>query len=462
MDNLDVMQVPIISLLSSSSNNTSSGQSALPKTINKIVRKKLYKRTTTRASPNSSSLRRSSSSKPSPPRRSRRHRWRSLCYKDGARSSLRGIFSRRNSRKASSSTDTTPSSTRSSLVDKANGSTSPNSSTRVQFSTPNGGSPNTPQSAQNMTIIESDDDHDDESPDPIRDSPSYGRQSNRRDVSFGTTIPASSPSSLYPELPTETPTNFVPYHPKTRDDTTTDDRLIHKLRKGPKGEVRNGKLAHVYTASMEGETGYVKIGWAEDIEKRIAELNSPRQRGTIHNEADTTPGAQSKFMNAFYAEQIIHLELYNSRRLAVERNETEWFEIPTKEAHEVCRKWRDWFILCEPYDDKQQLKEFWRQRMDRMSTRDPYNPNKHARLHERWTTFLNPSWWDKTSYQIQVTWRTICSWWVWISQNYPIILTLIGIIFWSSYGVVSFLLCISGVLVMWAGLSRVTNEEGRS
>lgn len=332
----------------------------------------------------------------------------------------------------------------------------------MQTSTPNRESPHTTQSEQDKIIIDSDDD-DNESPvtpSPIRNSPSYGRMSRRRDASLSATTVASS--SLYPELPTETSTNFKPYWPETKEDSTIDTELIDKLREGPKGEVRNSELGRVYTAAMEGENGHVKIGWTKQgVQRRMNGLNSPRSNEKVYHLVDKTPGAQSRFLNAFHAEQIIHLELYNLRRVEIGRNQKEWFEMDMKEAHQVCHKWRNWFMKWKPYDENQQLKEFWREHLDLMGTEDAYNADKHGCLHERWTAFLNPSWWDKTSYKIRVTWRTIHQWWTWICENYPIIITLLGIVFWVSYGVVSFLLCIFTVLVIWAGLSRGKNEEGR-
>jgi hypothetical protein len=254
----------------------------------------------------------------------------------------------------------------------------------------------------------------------------------------------------------------VRHHPKTKDDSTIDRDLIHKLRTGPKGEVKNSKLGYVYTAVMKGETGHVKIGYTEqEIEQRMTGLNSPKEYERIYDEPDTTtPGAQSTLHNAYFAEQIIHLELYNFRRKAVvARNQTEWFETSIKEAHRVCHKWRKWLIQYKPYDENQQLTEFWTERLGLMSENDPYDVAKHGCLHDRWMDFLNPSWWDKTSYEILITRRKIHEWWTWICENYKLILTLIGIVSWASYGVVSFLLFISIVLVVWAGLSRTTKEE---
>lgn len=465
MDGLDVIQVPTLSLLSFSSNNTSSGQSALPKPINKVVKKKLYKRTTARTSPNSSSLHRSSSSKSSSPYRNRRYKRRTLYHKDGAKPSLGGFFNRRKPRE---STATTPSSTKSvvsPVAGTANRSISTSSSTRVQISTPDRESAYTPQSEGNPIIIGSDDDDNENpiTPSPIRDSPLYGRKSRRRDANSSATTVASS-SSLYPELPTGTSTNFVRYHSEAKDDSTIDRKLIDKLWKGPKGDVRNSTLGQVYTAAMEGEDGYVKIGWTEqEITQRMTGLNSPRRSGRIYDVADTlTPGAQSRLFNGYYAEQIIHLELYNFRRRAVDRNQTEWFEIGMGEAHQVCHKWRKWFIQCQPYDENRQLTEFWRKRLYQMETWNPYNAAKHGSLHDRWSVFLNPSWSDKTSYEVLVTWRKICKWWTWICKNYSMILTLLGIIIWASKGVASFLQYVSLVLLVWTGVSTAKKDDKRS
>lgn len=463
MDSLDVIQVPTLSLLSSSGNNTSSGQSALPKTINKIVKKKLYKRTTTRTSPTSSSLRRSSSGKSSSPYRNRRHKWGTL-YPDGAKTSLGNFFNRRKSRK---SIDTTPSSRRSVVLPvagPANRSTSTSSSTQGQISTPDRKSPYTPHSEQDATIIESEDDDNENSitPSPIRDSPLYGRKPRRRNANPSTATVASS-SSLYPRLPTGTSTNFVRYHSEPKDDSTIDTDMIGKLREGPKGEVMNHKPGQVYTAAMEGEDSHLKIGFTRNIDKRMIELNSTKKHARIYNVADTTtPGAQSRLFNGYHAEQIIHLELYNFRRIAIVRQETEWFEIGKEEAHQVCHKWRKWLMQCAPYDENQQLTEFWRERLYLMETYNPYNASKHGCLHKRWMEFLSPTWWDKTSYEILIAWRKISNWWTWIFKNYPIIATLLGIVFWASNGVMSFLLCISLVLVVWAGVATAKEEDKRS
>lgn len=469
MDSLDVIQAPTLSLLSSSSNNTSSGPSGLPKTINKIVRKKLYKRITTRISPKSSSPRRPSSSRSPPPYRNWRQRRRTLYHKDGANPSLGSFFIRRKSQRSSLSTDTSLSSTRSvslpvtSTTDRSL-NTSP--STHRQRSNFTGELPHTPQSEYYPIIIESDDDDDDRNPvtpSPIRDSPSYGREPRRQHASSRATTP--EPPMLYPELPSDTSTDFVRYHRETKHDSTIDCDLIHKLRKGPKGETKNRKLGQVYTAAMEGEHNHVKIGWTEQsVEHRMRGLNSPLRHARIYNVSDTTPGAQRRLVNCYYAEQIIHLELYNSRRTAtvLKQGKGEWFEIDMKEAQRVCRKWRKWLIECKPYGENQELTEFWTRRLYIMEQCDAYDAAIHGCLHERWMAFLNPTWWDKTSYKISITWRKISQWWTWFCDNYRIIALLLGIVFWASNGAVSFLLYISIILVASAGLSTTTKEEKRS
>lgn len=444
MESLDVLQVPTLSLLSSSSNNTSSGQSALSQRISGIVRKKLYRRTARRLFPTSPSLRRSSSSKSSPPYKSRRHKQRPLYTTRRSREST-------NAKSSSSRSGVSP-------LDTANRSTSTNSSTGGPVSTVNRQSPGTPRSGQNFIVIESDDDEDiyPVTPSPIRDSPLYRRRSRRRDAILSATTPTPSAVS-YPELPTETSTTFVRYHPGPMDDTTIDSKLIHMLRKGPTGDCWNYKLGKVYTAVMEGEPGFVKIGWTEqDISERIAGLNSPASNGRIKNAPDTTPGAQSSLYNGYFAERIIQRELYNFRRKAVDLDQTEWFEIDEKEAHRVCHKWRVWLMQEQPYDENRKLKEFWRDRLYLLETQDSYEAGNHRCLHERWMKFLNPSWWDRRSYEVLSAQRKISNYLKWIRENFQMILFLVGIVLWVSCPIVIFLGYISVVWVVWTGLSTTT------
>lgn len=482
MDNLDVLQVPTSSLLSSSGNNTSSGCSTLPKTINRIVRRKLYNRTTRQTSPSSSSPRRSSSSRSSPPFKNWRHKWRLQYRRDGATSSLGDFSDRRRYQRRSSSTTGSVTSPR---VGTANRSLSTNSLPPGQSSIFTGESPRTPQSKNHPIVIESDDDDDETNPftpSPIRNSPSYGREHRQRRASSSAATLTLTVS--YPVLPletsteferrnsetsaelerrsSETSTKFERYHPDTLDDSTIDTDLIQKLRKGPKAEKNNGKLAQLYTAQMEGEDGHVKIGWTEQgIQRRMKGLNSPSGHPKINYVPDRTPGGQSRFRNSFFAEQIIHLELRNFRRnlVSTSQSQGEWFEIDKEEAHRVCRKWRKWLIDYKPYGENHELTGFWERRLDHMDQNDPYDALEHGSLHERWTAILNPSWWDKTSYIILITCENCLQWLTWIRDNFQIIALLIGIILWASKGSVWFLLCIFIVSVGQAGVSTTPKQK---
>ena len=188
-------------------------------------------------------------------------------------------------------------------------------------------------------------------------------------------------------------------------------------------------------------------------------LNSPSGHPKINDVPDTTPGGQSRFRNSFFAEQIIRLELRNFRRTLVSRGQGEWFEIDKEEAHRVCRKWRKWFIECNPYGENHELTEFWSRRLCYMSKKDPYDALKHGSLHERWTAFLTPSWWDNTSYIILITLENCLQWLTWIRDNFQIIALLIGIILWASKGSVWFLLCIFIVSVGQAGVPTTPKQK---
>ncbi|EED14621.1 hypothetical protein TSTA_041000 [Talaromyces stipitatus ATCC 10500] len=441
MDNLDVIQFPTLTVLSSSSNNQSSDTSNLPKTIKKTVRKKLYKRTIRRSSSSSSSPRRSSTRKSSPPFTNRRHKWSILQYKEGKNWSFKG-----RSRKAVPESDTTPSSA------KIPTPYTPRLTSSVSY----GESLSAPQSTQSPIVIDSEHDEDPLTPSPIRNSPLYGRRTRRQNISFRGRARSSS-SVLYRDLPTETPkAHFMPLYPELRDDTTTDMRLIERILKGPTAEQRDRKRGLLYTAGLEGETRYIKIGYTDgDLQTRMNALSSPRKTGTVYSINDLTPGGQSRFLNSHHAEQIIHLELYNRRHRFIEKNQCEWFKLEIEEAHRVCRKWRNWFRYWEPYDEKQQLKEFWRERITRIQARDPYDAAKHGSLHQRWNRVLNPT-------RVGIVWRTLHRWQTWLREQYLFIsaVLVLASLAIHVYGVLTFILWIVGPagFVVWI---TETNNHGK-
>ncbi|OKL58301.1 hypothetical protein UA08_06456 [Talaromyces atroroseus] len=407
-----MIEPPAFNFLSLGNGNSDRlSSSIVPHPLRRFANKKLYGRISNRH--------RSKLNKPSPSRSSNRQRlqkWHSIYSRAKRGSPARNSVSGRRLCNTQSWTETSPN--RPELEASS-------------FSLSSSLLPSTParksQWESNISLDENENGigRDSQTPSPIRNSPSYGRRTRRRDDSSRNKSHATSPvrefqSNPQPSSNTETCVRFEKYDSAGKDDTTIDVELMEKLRSGPKGQRYNKTLGAIYVKTLELQefNGYVKIGYTgRSMKSRDSDVSPKGKNGTVKDEVDVTPGAQSRFLNAYHAEQIVHLELHNHRYNLIDFDKgkeyvrTEWFMVDVDEAHRIIDKWRQWLIREKPYYDNGKLTEFWNMRISQKNSHDAYKKTRHKSLHERWNSLLNPTWWERTHYKLVVGWGIIWMCW---------------------------------------------------
>lgn len=412
MDGFYIIRVPTFVLLPSSSATTKG--TTLPRTISRITRKRLYRRLPKRSFSGSFWFGQSSPRKASSPSRRRRLKLR---LKDSVRSSP-------TTNKPSPYKSPSPSPSPSCISTPVRPISK--SARQELLSHPLG-------TSRSFPSISSEDNHKNfysaeqinvSTPLSLGDSPST---ENRELFNGGQGVKRRL---FYSNSEPTTTARFSKYSEKQLDDKTIDARLFKKILVGSKA-VRNDKLASIYTARLKGDDYHVKIGYTTKTpEQRAVEMSFPANGLRICNEDDLETGSQSMFRYSFLAEQIIHLELYNSRRiLNLYKPQTEWFEKDIDIAHKVCRKWRNWFKYSQPYDQNGKLKSFWVQRLERIQTHDPYDPDKHGNLHERWCKVLQPSLLEVYYYRLCSSFEIIVKS---IRHSYPLLVALVFYFIWCN------------------------------
>jgi T5orf172 domain len=458
MESLNIIEPPAFNFLSlGNGNNNRAKGSILPKTLRKLANKKPYSRISNRY--------RSKQKKLSPTRAVNRQmlqKWPSVYSTSRRRSSTGTQFPSNYSRPSLSS-----SSSPLTLTPSKNRATTPSPSPlREPLSTPSRNSRSSSDIFLDRNNI--DIDNDTEIPSPIRNSPSFGRRAQRGDDNShqGSNLPSSIHNSLSnPQLLSQKTIekHFEKYNSKNEHDSTIDIKLMKMLHNGPKGERHNRVLGRVYIMTNDEDNRYVKIGWTSgSIEARENGISPGRRYGNVQNEADITPGGQSRFYNSYHAEQIIHQELYSCRHkfAKTKSGKTEWFEVNVDEAKTIVNKWRQWLIKWKPYDRNGQLKPFWKMRIEQAEAHDPYNEAKHKNLHLRWNKILNATWWDISLYRITVGWRMICVCWTehkLPSSVFVIILlySVLPILIWA------LTLTLVGLVANWSEPSKHTPRTRR-
>jgi hypothetical protein len=184
------------------------------------------------------------------------------------------------------------------------------------------------------------------------------------------------------------PINPVPHSTKKRRGGPIRDAILKIIMKGPKP---NHELGHVYIYTSPDVSDCVKIGETKNTpEERIKQWGNCK----ITTEHVHDPG-YVPFKHYKLVERLIEAELFNERckytcgickRKSVSppqngkepemRNHGEWYKIIEGDAVAKVRRWREWFVLCEPYDDDGRLKPEWSARLESISKRSGEDVNE--------------------------------------------------------------------------------------
>ena len=151
-------------------------------------------------------------------------------------------------------------------------------------------------------------------------------------------------------------------------------------------------MGYVYSASLEGCPGYVKIGRTSQIDRRLT-ANDRSFPWKLINIPDESYHLVQHFKRV---ESLILMDLKSERRKCKIGSgmHTEFVEMNEPRAHLYVKKWRDWMDWL-PYDRNGGLRKKWRKRINYFSANQA-NCRVLLAVHdtsERWDPFMRPSLW---------------------------------------------------------------------
>jgi hypothetical protein len=142
----------------------------------------------------------------------------------------------------------------------------------------------------------------------------------------------------------------------------------------------------------------LKIGFAEDVRRRIDELEKAYGVDLEDVECGDAAIRKGVKMTPYYRklEKLVHAELYNFRykrpgKTLSPAGTTEWFLVDTQEAIRVLHRWRE-FLRQDPYDESGQLKKEWKARLkgfDNALYPIGEKIDDHDKRNKRWDKFVN-------------------------------------------------------------------------
>lgn len=157
----------------------------------------------------------------------------------------------------------------------------------------------------------------------------------------------STPIAHQTPIPVSSSPNFTPYQQNNTQGLSVFSAL-HNKATSPLG-AKDVKSGFIYIFWDKQHFGKVKIGFTNDLTRRLEEWNRDCKRDHLYHPND---GIQVNMKHVHRVEQLIHTELKEFRRKrrceGCGKMHVEWFDVPEVHAGKVARKWRDW-ILQEPY-----------------------------------------------------------------------------------------------------------------
>jgi hypothetical protein len=142
------------------------------------------------------------------------------------------------------------------------------------------------------------------------------------------------------------------------------------LRSLQEQETKNGGNIYLYTYSESYHDAhpYIKIGFAQDVSKRMREWKYQCSY-------------EAKVLGEFPAEhyvkveKIVHAQLWNQRKRekgcpACNIRHKEWFQVDAMTASKIIALWTGW-MRREPYDEEGNILDKWRVRIEGLDMADP-------------------------------------------------------------------------------------------
>ena len=144
---------------------------------------------------------------------------------------------------------------------------------------------------------------------------------------------------------------------------------------------------------LDSKSKLLKIGCATMVYARRKQLQTQYRVDLIDVEGDRRKHVHMKHFER--AERLAQIELLNFRYRYPWPGDkrppvgyTEWFLIDTEIAVRVVQRWRE-FLSKDPYDKDGKLKDYWRQRLDKVAHPEIERHNDHESRHKRWKWFVD-------------------------------------------------------------------------
>ncbi|KAH1735899.1 hypothetical protein KXX40_006994 [Aspergillus fumigatus] len=180
--------------------------------------------------------------------------------------------------------------------------------------------------------------------------------------SFSERVEAASPPTSQESIPSNIPQvftliqKFAPYVPKACAGLSVSEAL-EKLLLKPLMKSEIERVGSVYVCWQPGNFGHLKIGFSNDISKRVKEWSAKcRKPMEVYFPKRGSDEEHLQVSHVCRVEKLVHTELKNYRRIEEKcpgcgGNHIEWFEVSRQLAIAVVRKWTAW-MQTSPYEER--------------------------------------------------------------------------------------------------------------
>ncbi|KAH1652198.1 hypothetical protein KXX16_006219 [Aspergillus fumigatus] len=180
--------------------------------------------------------------------------------------------------------------------------------------------------------------------------------------SFSERVEAASPPTSQESIPSNIPQvftliqKFAPYVPKACAGLSVSEAL-EKLLLKPLMKSEIERVGSVYVYWQPGNFGHLKIGFSNDISKRVKEWSAKcRKPMEVYFPKRGSDEEHLQVSHVCRVEKLVHTELKNYRRIEEKcpgcgGNHIEWFEVSRQLAIAVVRKWTAW-MQTSPYEER--------------------------------------------------------------------------------------------------------------
>ncbi|KEY76617.1 hypothetical protein 25D9 10 [Aspergillus fumigatus] len=180
--------------------------------------------------------------------------------------------------------------------------------------------------------------------------------------SFSERVEAASPPTSQESIPSNILQvftliqKFAPYVPKACAGLSVSEAL-EKLLLKPLMKSEIERVGSVYVYWQPGNFGHLKIGFSNDISKRVKEWSTKcRKPMEVYFPKRGSDEEHLQVSHVCRVEKLVHTELKNYRRIEEKcpgcgGNHIEWFEVSRQLAIAVVRKWTAW-MQTSPYEER--------------------------------------------------------------------------------------------------------------